>query len=141
MKKVQTETEVQIQEPETVDDLVNVMEGQLRDETGISTGVKTLMTIEPSQGQKNTDIEIKTILEHNQIIDHTVVEFIGDIIQMKPKELEERPVIIGLTEKLERKFLSLKGKSRDQVVEMVKNNMEMPAQKRGGLGRFFGGNG
>lgn len=121
------------------DELTALVEGSIRDETGLSQGIKTITEIKPSkEGDKNTDIEIKTILDHNQVIDHTMAEFIANLATISNEELNTKPIIKGLTEKLERKFLSLHGISRTQVVDMVRNNDGTSSQKPGFMSKLFG---
>ena len=133
--------ELSIDEPLPVDDmpddLANIVAGEFRDESGISKGITSITEIKPAIKGQASDIEIKSILSEERIVDHSMVEFMTGIMEMSAKDFETRPVIAGLTEKLERKFLSKDGKAREQVVEMVRGGapiMQQP-QRRG----WFGG--
>lgn len=125
--------------------------GDIEEKSPQSVAVESLISVSPqTKGEMGTDVEIKTDLDENSIKMHTVVEIIGNIMNMSTQELNTKNIILELVQKLERKALSKDRKSRTEIVEiaripnmnmgfpMMGGDVGMQQQPRRGFRRLFG---
>lgn len=111
------------------DELSDFVDKEMRNDDAGSVGIRTITEVKDTASDGKSDIELKTNLTNNQVVDHSMVEFLTKVLQKNdPKAI---PIITGLTEKKERKLISLQGLSRRQVVEMTQGTIQKELPKKG----------
>lgn len=125
----------------TIDDDVNDV--ILNDQTPAGEAVKHLIDVKPRvSGMSDTDIELKTDLDSDEIRLHTVADVLSTILESKPDVFNSKCIISDLVNKKERKSLSKNRLSRQEIVavarqpDMFMGNPEQQ-QSQGFIKRLF----
>jgi hypothetical protein len=102
-------------------DLSSLVEGMVREQSPINRSVEILSTVNPRTSE-GSEIELKTDFgNRKQAIVHSIVDEMGRWLALTPDNFNDTPVILNLTEVLERKFLSIERKSRNEIVTIAKS--------------------
>ncbi len=112
------------------------------DETPVHKAVTSLIEVKPSKKDElGSDIELKTDLNSDGICsDHAKANYFDHILNMTPEEFNERSIINPFVELKERKLVSLKRKSREEVVTVARSpdmNIQEGKEHRGLFKRWF----
>lgn len=99
-------------------ELEESIEQILKEDTAQSRAVKTLVEIKPKTKTGWSDVEVKTDLNQKETCIHTSANMIQKFI--KCNNFEDLDIIDLLVELKERKLLSLKRKSRGEIVDVAK---------------------
>jgi len=114
----------------SLDDLT---EDLTKEETAGVQSVKTLFDISKKDGK--SDIDLKTELTDNEIINSAMVEFIEGLPN---KDLGKAEFVInGLTDKFKRLKVSKERKGRTEAVEIFRSEMTGDVSKSSWLGNLF----
>jgi len=114
----------------------------LKDDSAQKKAVEALIELKPLQDKNHTETEIKTDFENeNTVIAHTVADTINQFI-FDSKNFGKLSVLGRIVDKKERKLLSLKRRSRTEIVEVAKNpdmsiNDMQSVRGEGAVRKFF----
>jgi len=107
----------EIKEPKSIDDDV---EGALAEDTAQSQAVRSLIQVkEKKKDDVGSDIELKTELTEQQTCIHTQIDILNNILGKA--NLTKLDILNNLIQLKERKLLSLKRKSRGEIVDVARN--------------------
>lgn len=122
----------------TIDESINEM---LKDENPTAQAVNALIKVEDREAGKDSDVELKTDLNEDEIKIHTVLGVLSNLIEMKPEDFTKKCILSKVIEKKERKSLSKDRKSRIEIVEVARhpdvNMMAQPTGNESFVKRFF----
>lgn len=98
------------------------IEKEIKEENPQAEAVRSLINVAPRKaGQSDTEIELKTDLDENEVKLHTACDIMANVLEMKPLDFSSKSVISPLVNKKERKALSKMRKSRGEIVEVARN--------------------
>ena len=113
----------------------------IREENPQAEAVKSLINIKPRvKGVLNTDVELRTDLNTEEIKKHTKIAILSNIVDMDEKEFSQRCILGDLSDVKERKAISKDRQSRAEIVTVARNpdmSMQNDEIKEGWLKRFF----
>lgn len=93
----------------------------LQDDTPQGRAVKTLTEVKNRKEGEPSSVELKTELTDESTCLHTSVDIMADVLSMSEKEFNTKNILSALTEKKERKLLSLNRASRNEIVAVARN--------------------
>ena len=97
------------------------IENILRDESPTTKAVKSLIEVKDREaGKHNSEIELKTDLDSNQICIHTAVSVMNNVLEQSEKDFGKSCILGNLLEIKERKLLSKDRKSRQEIVNVAR---------------------
>lgn len=122
----------------TIDENINEI---LKDENPTAQAVNALIKVEDREAGKDSDVELKTDLNEDEIKIHTVLGVLSNLIEMKPEDFTKKCILSKVIEKKERKSLSKGRKSRLEIVEVARhpdvNMMGQPTGNESFIKKFF----
>lgn len=122
----------------TIDENINEI---LKDENPTAQAVNALIKVEDREAGKDSDVELKTDLNEDEIKIHTVLGVLSNLIEMKPEDFTKKCILSKVIEKKERKSLSKDRKSRLEIVEVARhpdvNMMAQPTGNESFIKKFF----
>lgn len=101
----------------TLDDDV---EHIFREENPQAEAVKSLLNVKSRQKGQDSEIELKTDLDKNALCIHTAADLLAQVLDMDAKTFNSRCILGDLVNIKERKLLSKDRKSRQEIVEISK---------------------
>lgn len=123
-----------------VDDLIeDKVERILREENPTGEAIKSLINIKPRLKGENSDVELKTDLSADEVVNHTRLNFIGNILERKRSVFADTNMLNNLIEIKERKAISKERKSRAEIVAISKapDVISPVSDSMGILGKMF----
>lgn len=126
----------------TIDDTIDdSVEKFLKQENPQAEAVRHLVKVEKrKEGEQGTDVELKTDLTEQQILDHAKVAFMGNVINMPSEKFAKADLMGDFLDIIERKSISKDRKSRAEIVAVARNpdtNITEGNMKSSWLGKFF----
>lgn len=118
----------------------NKLEEMLTEESPTSAAVKSLINVKDRVSGKDSEIELKTDLDIEQVNVHTIVDLCMGFLEMDEKDFKKNIVGVNLVNKKERKLLSKNRMSRAEIVQVARQpdlNMLPEQHNEGFLKRFF----
>lgn len=115
----------------TLDDAIDEA---LKEETSGVQSVKELFRIKEDRFTKKSDIDLKTELDDNQIINVAVVEF---ITELNGVDLTKKLIVGSITDKLKRLMVSRKRQGRTEAVDIFKAEIGATANENNFFKKMF----
>lgn len=125
---------------ENLDDTVDQV---ISDESASAEAIRSLIKVEKTQKGDDTEIELKTELSDDEVKIHSIIDIFGRVLESNEKTFGSKSIFPMIVEKLERKALSKRRKSREEIVAVARqpdmNQNEFNVGNESAFKRFFMG--
>ena len=112
-----------------------------QDDNPTAEAVRSLINVTSRKKGENSEVELKTDLNLDEIKLHTVLETLGLVLEDDHINFNSKCILLNLIEKKERKSISKDRQSRSEIVAIARqpDQILMPGQEQnpGMLKKFF----